>query len=136
MQSYIQTRVYCQYSQRHYKPSFKSITMRILMFMQKFVNYKIRICVECGSIQVTQNQTSITCRDCGDIFIRFNKKITQRLVYLDEKWITPPVEHTSEYSTSPKERSWSNYQPDYFVKSVTKSSRQHRRLKNDSIGNK
>jgi len=50
------------------------------MFMQKFVNSKIRICVECGSTQVLQNQTSITCRDCGDIFIKINKKITQRLV--------------------------------------------------------
>ena len=48
--------------------------------MQKFVNSKIRICVECGSIQVIQNQTSITCRDGGDIFIKINKKITQRLV--------------------------------------------------------
>ena len=55
------------------------------MFMQKFVNSKIRICVECGSTQVIQNQTSITCRDCGDIFIKINKKIAQRLVLAEWK---------------------------------------------------
>jgi len=28
---------------------------------------KIRICIECGSTQVLQNQKIILCKDCGDV---------------------------------------------------------------------
>ena len=38
----------------------------------KSVNSKIRICIECGSTLVLQNQKSIICRDCGDIRDFFN----------------------------------------------------------------
>ncbi len=54
--------------------------LKSLELNEKTVNMGVRICVNCGSTQVLQNQTSITCRDCGDIFIKINKKITQRLV--------------------------------------------------------
>ncbi len=39
----------------------------IILGKKKFVNSKIRICVECGSTQVLQNQKIIMCRDCGDV---------------------------------------------------------------------
>jgi len=34
---------------------------------RKTVNSKIRICVECGSTLVLQNQKIIMCRECGSI---------------------------------------------------------------------
>ena len=34
---------------------------------RKPVNSKIRICIECGSTLVLQNQKIILCRDCGDV---------------------------------------------------------------------
>jgi len=33
----------------------------------KTLNPKIRICIDCGSILVLQNQKDIMCRDCGNI---------------------------------------------------------------------
>jgi len=39
----------------------------IILGKKKFVNSKIRICVDCGSTTVFQNQQSIMCKDCGNV---------------------------------------------------------------------
>ena len=39
----------------------------IILEKKKFVNSKIRICIDCGSIVVFQNQQSIMCKDCENV---------------------------------------------------------------------
>jgi len=39
----------------------------IILGKKEFVNSKIRICVNCGSTVVFQNQQSIMCKDCGSV---------------------------------------------------------------------
>ncbi len=39
----------------------------IILGKKKFVNSKIRICVNCGNSDVFLNQKSIMCQDCGNV---------------------------------------------------------------------
>ena len=48
----------------------------IILGKKKFVNSKIRICVECGNTDVFQNQQSIMCEDCGNVGYFSNKHLT------------------------------------------------------------